>query len=99
MMKHIVVNGFYIGYDDKIDNGDDMTKVDWPGRVKGLLKAELKKKNVSYKDLAERLTAMGIPETDANIANKISRGGFTAVFFVQCLVAIGAHIVRLHESD
>jgi hypothetical protein len=26
-------------------------------------------------------------------------GGFTAVFFVQCLVAIGAHVVRLHEAD
>ncbi len=98
-MKHIVVNGFYIGYDDKIDIGADMTKIDWPHRVKGLLKAELKKKNVSYKQLAERLTAMGIPESEANIANKISRGGFTAVFFVQCLVAIGAHVVRLHEAE
>jgi hypothetical protein len=73
--------------------------MDWQARVKGLLKAELKKKGVSYRDLAEKLTAMGIPETEANIANKISRGGFTAVFFVQCLVAIGAHTVRLHEAD
>ena len=76
-----------------------MTDVDWQARVKGLLKAELKKKGVSYRDLAEKLTAMGIPETEANIANKISRGGFTAVFLVQCLVAIGAHTVRLHEPD
>lgn len=74
-------------------------ETDWPARVKGLLKAELKKKGVSYRDLADKLTAMGIPETEANIANKISRGGFTAVFFVQCLVAIGAHVVRLHEAD
>jgi hypothetical protein len=73
--------------------------VDWQARVKGLLKAELKKKGVSYRDLAEKLTAMGIPESEVNIANKISRGGFTAVFFVQCLVAIGAHTVRLHEPD
>ncbi len=72
---------------------------DWQARVKGLLKAELKKKGVSYRDLAEKLTAMGIPETEPNIANKISRGGFTAVFFVQCLIAIGAHTVRLHEAD
>jgi len=72
---------------------------DWQARVKGLLKAELKKKGVSYRDLAEKLTAIGIPESEANIANKISRGGFTAVFFVQCLVAIGAHTVRLHEAD
>ncbi len=98
-MIYTVVNDNHIGYDDKIDIGDDMTEADWPARVKGLLKAELKKKNVSYKDLAERLTAMGIPESEANIANKISRGGFTAVFFVQCLVAIGAHIVRLHEAE
>jgi len=98
-MKPIVVNEIYIGYDDKIDIGDDMTKVDWPNRVKALLKAELKKKNVGYKELAERLTAMGVPESEANIANKISRGGFTAVFFVQCLVAIGAHVVRLHEAE
>jgi hypothetical protein len=74
-------------------------ETDWPTRVKGLLKAELKKKNVSYRDLAEKLTAMGIPETEPNIANKISRGGFTAVFFVQCLIAIGANTVRLHETD
>ena len=72
---------------------------DWQARVKGLLKAELKKKGVSYRDLAEKLTAMGIPETEANIANKISRGGFTAVFFVQCLIAIGTHTVRLHEAE
>lgn len=74
-------------------------ETDWPARVKGLLKAELKKKNVSYRDLAAKLTEMGVPESEANIANKISRGGFTAVFFVQCLIAIGAHTVRLHEAD
>jgi len=74
-------------------------ETDWPTRVKGMLKAELKKKNVSYRDLAERLTAMGISETEANIANKISRGGFTAVFFVQCLIAIGVHSVRLHDGE
>ena len=72
---------------------------DWPEHVKGILKAELKRKGVSYRDLAAKLTAMGIPETEPNIANKISRGGFTAVFFVQCLTAIGAHTVRLHEVD
>ena len=98
-MSHIVVNDNPIGYDGKIDTSEDDMETDWPARVKGLLKAELKKKNVSYRDLAAKLTAMGIPETEANIANKISRGGFTAVFFVQCLVAIGAHIVRLHEAD
>ncbi len=71
---------------------------EWEERVKGLLKAELKKRGLSYKDLAEKLTAIGVPETDRNLANKISRGGFTAAFFIQCLVAIGCTVLRL-ESD
>ncbi len=75
-----------------------MPDKDWQDRVKGLLKAELKRRNLSYKDLAEKLSAMGVRETESNIKNKISRGGFTAVFFVQCLSAIGCHTLRL-ESD
>jgi hypothetical protein len=74
------------------------TDSEWQDRVKGILKAELKRKGVSYRDLADRLTAMGIAETERNISNKLSRGSFTAVFFVQCLLAIGAHSVRLHDE-
>lgn len=72
-----------------------MPDSEWQSRVKGLLKAELKRRNLGYRELAEKLTAMGIPETEANIKNKISRGGFTAVFFVQCLVSIGCTTLRL----
>jgi uncharacterized protein CbrC (UPF0167 family) len=62
---------------------------DWQAGVKGILKGELKRRNVSYKQLSERLKAMGINETERNINNKISRGGFTAVFLFQCLAAAG----------
>ena len=74
-----------------------MSEKDWQDRVKGLLKAELKRRNLSYKDLADRLGAIGVSETESNIKNKISRGGFTAVFFVQCLVAVGAQTLRLDD--
>lgn len=74
-----------------------MTDKDWQDRVKGLLKAELKRRNVSYKQLAERLEVLGIHETERNINNKISRGGFTAVFLIQCLEAIGCQSLRLSE--
>ncbi|WBT40151.1 DUF6471 domain-containing protein [Hyphomicrobium sp. DMF-1] len=40
---------------------------------------------------------MGVPESERNIANKISRGGFTAAFFLQCLSAIGCSVVRLDD--
>lgn len=67
--------------------------------MKGLLKAELKRRNVSYKALAEKLTEMGAPDSERNIANKIARGGFTAVFLLQCLTAIGAKQLRFEDND
>ncbi len=75
-----------------------MPDKDWQGRVKGILKAELKRRNISYKQLAERLEPLGVHESEKNINNKISRGGFTAVFFVQCLVAIGCTSLRLEDG-
>jgi hypothetical protein len=74
-----------------------MPDKDWQDRVKGLLKAELKRRNVGYRELAEKLRTLGIVESELNIKNKISRGGFTAVFFVQCLEAIGANEVNLRR--
>ncbi len=73
-------------------------KAKWVELSKSILKAELKRRNIGYRELAEKLTAMGTPETDRNIANKISRGGFTAAFFIECLVAIGCQAVRLQDG-
>lgn len=74
------------------------TDQEWQNRVKGLLRAELKRRNLSYRELAEKLTAMGVPENERNIGNKISRGGFTAVFFMQCLTAIDCKVLRLDQD-
>jgi Domain of unknown function (DUF6471) len=74
------------------------TDEEWAERVKGLLKAELKRKNIGYKELADLLCKMDIPSTERGIINKVSRGGFSAVFFVQCLSAIGCHTVRLDDE-
>jgi hypothetical protein len=71
------------------------TDPEWRSQVKGILKAELKRRNVSYQQLASRLAEIGVHDTPANIANKISRGGFTAVFMVQCMEAVGCQMVRI----
>ena len=63
-------------------------------KAKNLLKGELKRKGVTYAGLADKLAALGIQETERNLANKISRGGFTAAFLVQCLEAIGVTELR-----
>ena len=71
---------------------------DWQARVKGILKAELKRRNLSYADLAEKLGAVGVKDNERNISNKIARGSFTAVFFVQCMEAIGCRTIHLDDS-
>lgn len=72
-----------------------MADTEWEARVKGLLKAELKRRNVSYAQLVEKLAAIGVVDSEPNIRNKLSRGKFTAVFLIQCLEAIGANELRL----
>ena len=68
---------------------------EWEDRVKGLLKAELKRKGVTYAQLVGLLADQGVMDSEPNIRNKISRGKFTAVFLVQCLTAIGVTELRL----
>ena len=69
----------------------------WTERTKRILRGEMKRRGIGYNELATRLNDIGIPENPRNIANKIARGGFSAVFFVQCLVAIGARDVRVDD--
>jgi len=66
-------------------------------RAKNLLKGQLKHRGLTYADLVEKLGEIGIEETERNLANKISRGGFTAAFLLQCLESIGAHSLHLSE--
>jgi microsomal dipeptidase-like Zn-dependent dipeptidase len=71
------------------------TSSDWEAKVKGLLKGELKRRNVTYAQLVEKLAAIGVVDSEPNIRNKLARGKFTAVFLVQCLEAIGSDYLRL----
>jgi len=65
-------------------------------KAKNLLKAEMKRHGITYTGLVEKLAAIGVQETDRNLANKVSRGGFTAAFLLQCLRAIGATQISIH---
>lgn len=70
---------------------------DWEARIKGLLKAELKRRGVTYQQLSEKFAVIGIAESPENIANKISRGKFSAVFLLQCMEVIGCKSIRLTD--
>lgn len=70
-------------------------KTDWEARAANLLKAELKRKGVTYAQLVEKLAEIGVVEKEVNVRNKLSRGKFTAAFLLQCLKAIGSQHLRL----
>ena len=71
---------------------------DWQAIVKGLLKAELARRNLSYADLAEKLATIDVKDNERNLSNKIGRGTFTAIFFVQCMEAIGCTTIHLVDD-
>ncbi len=70
-------------------------QTDWEMMAANLLKAELKRKGVTYAQLVEKLTAMGIDEKEVNVRNKLSRGKFSAAFMLQCLSALGCSSLHL----
>ena len=75
----------------------DAATVEFETRAKNLLKGELKRRGVTYAQLAEKLATVGVTENERNLNNKISRGGFSAAFMLQCLEAIGANTLRISD--
>ena len=70
---------------------------EYAGRIRRFLKAELKRAEVSYKELAERLTEHGFEETETGIASKLSLGTFSATFLLACLAVLELEVVRLED--
>lgn len=67
------------------------------GDAKRMLRAEMVRRDISYEDLVQRLAEVGVKETSASLRNKVSRGSFTADFFLQALSAMGATSLRLAD--
>ena len=71
---------------------------EWAHRARRFLRAEIKRAEVSYAELARRLSEdHGLRETEASIANKLSRGTFGATFFLATMKAIGREQVNLAD--
>lgn len=74
------------------------TEEEWADRLRTYLKAELKKADVGYVELAKRLKKHGFKdETEASITNKLKRGTFAAIFLLAVLAALEAEGLRLED--
>ena len=78
---------------------DPVPKRDWDLEAKRLIKVELTRAGVTYKELARRLEAIGVIDSEAAIANRISRGRFTATFLLQVLHVLGLKHLRLDDRE
>jgi Domain of unknown function (DUF6471) len=73
--------------------------MNWNDKVKRLLKSELIKRGISHSELAQLLHTVGREETKSSIDSKISRGSFSASFFVQSLSVVGCTKLEIDEYD
>ena len=65
-------------------------QTEWEAKASNILKAQLKLNGVSYAQLAEL-----IGDKEPNVRTKLSRGKFSAAFFLESLSSIGLTDLRL----
>ena|ERR1700730_4300758 len=70
---------------------------EWAEWAQRFVKAELKRADFTYEELAAKLREMGLQETKISIASKLSRAGFSASFFLAVMKAIGRENLNLGE--
>jgi Domain of unknown function (DUF6471) len=75
------------------------TEREWAERAARHLKAELKRADLTYEELAKRLKKHGFKESKASIASKLSRATMSAHFFLASLRAIGVEAVQLEDLE
>jgi len=74
---------------------------DWNLAARRMLRIELARKDISYKQLSSLLEKIGVDETTSAIRNKLARGTFSLAFFLQCMWVLDRKTVSfdLNELD
>ena len=73
------------------------TEKELASKTARFIKAELKRAGVTYAELATRLEAHGLKETEASISNKLARATLSASFLLATLAALEMEGVRLAD--
>lgn len=68
------------------------------GVAKGLLKAEMAKRRLTYESLAGLMWDYGIEENERNLRNKVSRGSFSAAWFFSVMMMMEVKSLDLSHS-
>lgn len=74
-----------------VDLGD--VENSWREKARTLLRVEQRRQNLTYADIAKRMQAIGVSETEVSVRNKISRGTFPATFMLQFMHVLGIDLI------
>lgn len=64
-------------------------------KAKSLIKHGMSQRSIDFDQLSEQLASLGIFISAGGLANKISRGGFSLAFFLQCMEALEINVATL----
>lgn len=68
-------------------------------RAANLVRTEMVRQGLTYKQLARRLEAQGVELSGAKLSNKLNRGTFSATFLLQCLRALDVEVLRIYDAE
>lgn len=70
---------------------------EWADKARRFLKGELRKAGIGYRELADRLNAHGLQETEVTITGKLARGAFSTGFWLACLAVLELGATTLED--
>jgi hypothetical protein len=73
------------------------TEREWAERAARHIKVELKRAEMTYESLAEKMKEHGFDETKASVASKLSRATVPAHFFLAALATMGRKEVTIED--
>lgn len=67
--------------------------------ARSILRVEMTRREISYRELADKLDVLGLHENERNLRNKVARGEFSAAFMLLCLTALGCKVIEITPPD
>ncbi len=85
----------------EIEEWDHNAKPDESGQskfvAKQVIKIEMAKRDMGYRELAAALAAVGVEIDEKVLRNKVARGTFSAAFLMTCMIAMQVKSLDLSQ--
>lgn len=65
---------------------------EYEDKAREMVREAMRSQGVTVDQLTARLALVGVDMSSGGVANKISRGGFSSAFLLQCFTAMGLEI-------